>query len=230
MSQATTVARLAVREMWVTFRLFVVLAAYLTAGAVVAFLPAPATDTVGRLAIGFGVATIVAAAVAAWSVAAERRSGRTAWLVTRSVARGTYLVGWFAGLVIVAGLGILAGGVLGWLALQSVAVGIRIGDFGLALAAVLAAASTGIALGLAAGSLLRAAVAVGAVAVVGGLVALGATGGGLVLPPSQALFVLPTIVGADPVAGGALRAIGAGLAVTGALLILARLALEHAEL
>jgi hypothetical protein len=66
-SQAGAVAWLALRELWMSFRPLVVLVVTVGAGAVVVLLPASPAVTVGRLAVGLGLATVVTAA-AAWSV------------------------------------------------------------------------------------------------------------------------------------------------------------------
>ena len=89
MSQAATVTRLALREMWITFRLLLALVAFIGAGAIVALLPAAPSVALERLALGFGIATAVTSGIAAWSVADERSSGRAGWLVARSVTRAT---------------------------------------------------------------------------------------------------------------------------------------------
>ena len=229
MSQAGTVTRLAVRELWVTFRLFVVLAAFVGAGAFVAVLPAGPTTTLSRLSAAFAVAAVVAGGTAAWSVALDRVAGRAGWLVTRSVARGTYLAGWFVALSAVAVAGILAGGMLGWIALSSVSIGVRPGDYLAGLGAVTAASTTGIGLGLLVGLLLRASFAVAAVVLIAAAVVVATVLVGPI-PPVSAFLVLPTVAGADPVLGAALRASGAALALTGGILVLARAALGRAEL
>ncbi|HET8776395.1 MAG TPA: hypothetical protein VFN76_01930, partial [Candidatus Limnocylindria bacterium] len=92
-------ARLAWRELWITFRMLIVLAAFVAVGALVVLVPASPAEMLERAAIGLGVATVVASAITAWSVANERVSGRTGWLVTRSVSRATYVLGWFGALV-----------------------------------------------------------------------------------------------------------------------------------
>ncbi len=136
MSQAATVTRLALREMWITFRLLFVLAAFIGAGAVVALLPAMPSVALERLALGFGIATAVTSAVAAWSVADERTSGRAGWLVARSVSRATYLRGWFVAFAAVALVGIGAGAILGWLAAASLFPSLDMPGFIVAIAAV----------------------------------------------------------------------------------------------
>ena len=52
MSQTGVVTRLALRELWISFRLLALLAVYVGAGAFVALLPAPMATVLVRLAIG----------------------------------------------------------------------------------------------------------------------------------------------------------------------------------
>lgn len=232
MSQSTVVARLAVRELWITFRLLAMLAGFVCVGALVALLPAPLPTVMQRLAIGIGAATVLAGALAAWSFADERARGRAAWLVTRSVSRGTLLAGWFVASAGLALAGTAAAGLLGWLTASVVSIGPDAGAFGAALVGVAATLLVAIALGLLFGTLLRGPVAFGATVIVGA--ALGALAwlvpGAGELVPGAAMVDLATLrdgVGA-PVAG--LRAAGAALVATALLLAVARLVLERAEL
>ena len=232
MSQAGTVAWLALRELWVSFRLLVVLIAHVMAGAVVGLLPAFARDTVARLALGLGVATLVTAAVAAWSLADERLAGRVGWLITRSVSRGTYLAGWFVALALVATLGVIAAGLLGWLAIGSATLG---GDrlaMPATLVAVAATTAAAAALGLLCGSVLRpraaVLVAVATCAAVWAAAWLASETSPLV--PGGAHLLLARLVDADAVVTDALRAAGIGLALSSALLIAARAALDRSDL
>lgn len=232
MSQAGTVAWLAVRELWMSFRLLVVLAFHVGAGAVVGLLPAPAHVTLERLAIGLGLATVVTAMVASWSMAVERLSGRAGWLATRSVSRGTYLAGWFAALALVAVAGVAAAGVLGWMAIGSVPLG---GDplaFGVTMLAVAATTAGAAALGLVLGSLLPARGAVAAT-----LTACAAAGAVAWLVaayapwvPGGAYLLLARLSDAQPVLPDAVRAAGIGLALSSALLVAAHVALERTDL
>ena len=122
-----------------TFRLLLVLIVSVGAGAVIGLLPARLPETMTRLAAGLGLAIAVAAAVAAWSLAEERVSGRAGWLVTRSVARSTYLAGWYFALVLVPAIGLAVGALLGWLAIPGGAATVPPGEY---LAVILAVATT----------------------------------------------------------------------------------------
>jgi hypothetical protein len=231
-SQAATVTRLALREMWITFRLLLALVAFIGAGAVVALLPAAPSVALERLAIGFGVATAVTSGIAAWSVADERSSGRAGWLVARSVTRATYLRGWFAALTGVALVGIGAGALLGWMAASNLLASLDMAGFVLAVAAVSGTVAAAIALGIAAGSLVAP-----RPAAAGALLVCGVVGAiSVLLPgwsdvgPGAAYLALARVAGPDPVLGPALRATGIGLMLAAILLIAARMAMERAEL
>jgi hypothetical protein len=232
MSQAATVTRLALREMWITFRLLLVLVAFIGAGAVVALLPPARAVALERLALGFGIATAVTSAISAWSVADERSSGRAGWLVARSVTRATYLRGWFAALAGVALVGIGAGALLGWMAASNVLASLDLAGYILAVAAVSGTVMAAIALGIAAGSLaaprVAAAVAVLVCGVVGAISVL--LPGWSDVGPGAAYLALARAAGPDPVLALALKATGIGLMLAAILLIAARMAMERAEL
>lgn len=231
MSQAATVTRLALRELWITFRLLVLLAAFVSGGAVVALLPAPPSVSAERLAFGFAGATVLTAAIAAWSVAAERTAGRTGWLVGRSVARGTYLVGWFTATAAVAWVGLAAGATLGWLAL-SPGVSLDAAGFALVTFAIGMAVGAASALGLLGGALLPVVPAALVAAVACGILAVSA----IVLPipdglhPAGGLGLLHRLGLPGSTDADGLRAAGIGLSLMAVLLAGARLALERAEL
>ncbi len=231
MNQAVTVARLATRELFMTFRLLLVLLVAAGAGAVAGLLPAP-PGVLTRLAAGFGLAIVVAAAVAAWSFAEERFAGRTGWLITRSVARATYLFGWYGALLLVAVGGLAAGALLGWLSIPPGSVVIDGTEYVAAIVGVAATCGLALAVGLLAGALLRprgamlATIALCAVATI--LVIL--------LPslavwlPGGALVALADADGAETVVDMALRAAGIGLVLAAAVLVVCRVALERTDL
>lgn len=232
MTQTGVVARLALRELWISFRLLLVLVAFTGAGAAVALLPAPLPTTMGRLALGLGMATLVASAVAAWSMADERRTGRAGWLISRSVPRRTFLTGWFAALAGVAGLAVTGAAALGWLAAVSVSVRLEpIGYAGLAVG-IGATTMAAIALGLLAGALLpgrgAATLAMLACLLAGAaawLLPIDAT-----LVPGGAYAALAALLEPGSSLAPGLRAAGVGLGATAILLVAARAAVEGAEL
>lgn len=232
MTQAGVVARLALRELWMSFRLFAIVAAFVAAGAFVALAPVPLPATVGRLSAGLGAATLVAAAAAAWSMADERRTGRAGWLVTRSLPRATLLVGWFVAIAGVALSGLAAAGVLGWLAASSVTLRLEPAGFVATVAAVGAAVLAATGAGLLAGTLLPAPLAalaaVGLGVAVAALAWLGPFEPSLV--PGGAYVQLAALRESGGSAAPGLRAAGVGLATAAIALGLARAAMERAEL
>jgi hypothetical protein len=231
-SQAGTVAWLALRELWMSFRLLMVLVVNVGAGALVGLLPAAPATTLARLAIGLGLATAVTSAVAAWSLADERLAGRAGWLVTRSVPRGTYLAGWFAALALVAAVGVAAAGILGWLAIGGATLDGDAAGFAATVAAVAATTAAAVSLGLLSGSLLRAPGAILAAVVACAVLAAVAWLASSPAPwlPGGAHLMLARLAGPEAVLPDALRAAGIGLALTSALLVAARAALERADL
>lgn len=232
MTQAGVVVRLAVRELWISFRLFAIVAAFTAAGTVVALVPAPLPVTLGRLAAGLGGASLVAAGVAAWSMAEERRAGRAGWLVSRSLPRATLLLGWFVAIVAVSLAALVGAVLLGWLAATNVALRLDPAGYVALAAGIAAAVALAAAVGLLAGTLLpprpagivAVAVCLG-VAAVAALVPFDPT-----LVPGGAYAALAALVEPGASAGPGLRAAGVGLAATAVVLVVARAAIERAEL
>lgn len=233
MSQVGVVSRLAVRELWMSFRLLVVLIVTVLAGAVVALVPAPLPVAMERLAAGLAVAAVVGAIVAAWSLATERRRGRTGWLVARAVPRASYLSGWFAALGAVVLVGHVIASSLGWLAAVNVAVGLDPAAFGALAAATLAGSVAALSLGTLAGVLWPRVVAAALVVAVGAGLAAAFFSGVVpaeTLPIAGAFVALAGYGEGQTGFGPALVAGGIALVTAGALLALARIALERVEL
>ena len=232
MSRASVVIRLAIRELWITFRLLGLLVAFIAVGAAVALLPAPLTATMQRLAAGLAAATLIAGALAAWSLADERTSGRAGWLVTRSVPRTTLLGGWFIAFAAATLTGVAAAAILGWLAASGVALRLDPAGFSLLAAAVGATAVAVVALGMLLGILLpprpAAFVALVVGAAVGAVAWLGPDLAGMV--PGAAFLALARLNESVTPLGAALRGAGSALLTTALMLLLARVALGRAEL
>lgn len=232
MSQAGAVTRLAVRELWITFRLLVMLVAFVGAGATVALLPAPLDVTMGRLAAGLSAATLLAAAVAAWSIADERVRGRAGWLVSRSVSRGTYLRGWFVAMTEITLAGVIGAAGLGWLAATGVALRLEPQGYVALAIATATTALAAVALGLVLGVLLRPRLAAITAVVTSAVVGLAAwlLPGADALLPGGALVALAGLSEGAVAQGPAWRMAGTALLVAGVLLVLGRVALDRAEL
>jgi len=230
-SHGTAVARLATRELWMTFRLLLMLIFAVGAGVVVSVLPAPLPEAMTRLALGLGLAVAVAAAVAAWSIAEGRQAGHAGWLVTRSVARSTYLFGWYVALLAGAVIGLAAGALLGWLAIPAPSAAIDAVEYASVMAAVAATLAAASAAGLLAGTLLRPRAALLLI-----VVACGAAAAAVIVLadvawlPGGALALLPAAAQSVPVIDDALRAAGLGLALAAVLLVASRVAFELADL
>jgi hypothetical protein len=232
MSQAAVVTWLAVRELWITFRLMILLLAIVAVGAVVALAPAPLPVTMQRLAIGLGAATLVVAALAAWSVAEDRQQGRAGWLVTRSVPRGTLLGGWFVALCGVVVAGMIATGVLGWLAASGVSLRLDLGAYAARIGAVAAAAVAAVSVGVLAGTLARprlAALLALLAAATAGLVAWLAPIPSAPLP-GAAFVELASLVEGTTSEAAAWKSAGVALLTAAVVLGIARQALERADL
>jgi hypothetical protein len=230
-TQTGVVVRLAVRELWISFRLFAVVAVFVVAGAFVALVPAPLPSTMERLAAGLAAGTLAAAAVAAWSMGEERRAGRAGWLVSRSLPRGALLTGWFLALSGVSFVALAAAGVLGWLAAVSVTLRLEPWGFAALLSGVAATTLLGIALGLLMGTLLPArAAALVAVALLAlaGWIAWLVPIDPAVLPGGAHVALAELTEGTAE--GRGLRAAGAALAAAAVVLVAARAAIERAEL
>lgn len=228
MSQAGVVTGLALRELWITFRLLVALAGFVVAGATVALLPAPAPLAFERLAIGLGAATALASGVAAWSFAEERRSGRVGWLVTRSVSRTTCLTAWFAATLGIVIAGLAAAATLGWISVVALP-GLDLTGYAVAIVAVGADAAAALAFALLAGAMARPVVA--ALASVAACWCAVAAALLVPLPPTVVAHpLLPRFGSATDVVHDGMAAAGVGLTLTAFLLVLARLALARAEL
>lgn len=228
MSQTGVVTRLALREMWISFRLLLLLAAYIGAGAAVALLPAPPSAVLVRLAIAVGGAMVAGAAIAGWSLSRERALGRAAWLATRSIPRGTILAGWFIALALISILGIIAVGLLGWLAASAPSGRMDPLAFGVTFVAIGCGAIGLLALGLLFGTLLRptAAALVAAIACAA-LVGAPWLAAPRIVIPIEALAELPRL--ASPVSV-AIQGAGAGLALAAFMLLAARVAIDRADL
>lgn len=226
------VAWLAVRELWYSFRLLLVIVAFVGAGALAALVPGSPADMLDRLAAALAVAGAIAATAAAGALAGERRRGSAAWLVTRAVPRHALLAGWFLALVAPLALGLAASGMLGWLAVAGRETAPALNAYLLALVAAGAAALAGQAFGALVAAWLspmRAAaaalVACAAVAAVALLVPVAAP-----YLPAAGLLAVAALPEASRPVGDALRATGISLAFTAGLLALARIAWERTDL
>lgn len=232
MSQTGTMAWLAIRELWISFRLIALLVAFVGAGAAVALLPATLPALLGRLAVGVGAATLLAAAVAAWSIAVDRVGGRAGWLVGRSVPRETLVTSWFMTITGVALLGMATATVLGWLAATAVSPGLDLVGFAATAAGIGTGVGAAVALGLVAGVLLPPRAAGVTAIVLAAAVGLAAwlVPGARPLLPGAAIPLLADLQPRMPGTATSLASAGVGLLVAAMLILLARLLLRRSDL
>jgi hypothetical protein len=231
-SLVPAVTWLAVRELWISFRLVGVIALFLLAGAFVALLPGLGQrQPAGWYAIALGLASTGAGALTAGVLSSERRRGTAAWLASRAVPRATLLAGWFIAVLGAGVAGLVPGAVLAWLTILPAAPALDPVSFAIAMLAVGSGALAALALGLLVGALLpprRAALLtlVLCAAVAAGALALPSVRG---FTPASVYFLLADVPTGWPV-GRAVQAIGIGLASAALLLSVAGLALERADL
>jgi hypothetical protein len=230
---AFTLTRMAVRELWISFRLLLLLALPVIAGLVALLLSPDPDRTQLALAWGMGVVAVLASGLAAAAWAMERRRGTAGWLSMRAVPRASILIAWFVGLAVPMLVGIAAGSLLVWLGTGTQpSPPLDTPAYATIVGAAAAAALEALAIGLLFGSLLPPIVAA-VFAVLGSAALLGA---GLFIvtePPliptagigllAQAMDLL------RPMADG-LQALGLGLTLTGLVLGVALLVFDRVDL
>ena len=239
MTRLGTLTGMALREMWISFRLMPVIGLPMIGGMAVIALP---PDVAGVTAIGgagfwyaivAGAAISVASAIAAGTIAQERQRGTVAWMAVRAVPRSSVLFSWFLAFAILLVVGLALGSFGAWLA----AIGRAETSpdplpFAAAVAAAASTALAGVAAGLLIGTTLPTlpatllALAVSAPLVVAAFVApLSA------LPlPIGGLGLLTHLDSAARPVAGALQSAGAALTAAAALLVLAGVGLERSDL
>jgi hypothetical protein len=233
-----TLAGLALRELWISFRLLALLAAFLLAVLPVALVPyvapqlaATPFERLGWYAEALAIAVALSAAIAAFTLSGELRRGTFAWLAFR-VPRSGLLLAWF-----MAFAGLLALGLAVSASVAGISLGVAIGSEG---AGLFAAASGGVAaagmaaLGLAllTATFLRPLVAAAVAGLlVGGALLAGALGplGWAPLPTAGLALLARTTIAARPYAD-ALSSSGIALLVAAAALLLAAARLERTDL
>jgi len=239
MTRVPALVGLALRELWITFRLIPMIVLPVLAGLVEAVVPPELSGLSAVGGAGFWFATslvmavAVVAALGAWSLASERSSGTAAWVVVRAVPRSTILVSWFVALAILLAVGIGLGGIGAWLTvLERAETTPDAIPFTAAVGASLATALAAAALGLLVGSILgRRSSALASLIVVGGVLGL-AVGGPLATPPlpTAGLGVLGDLDHVARPVSDAVRSAGSALAAAAALLVLAAALMERRDL
>jgi hypothetical protein len=242
-SRLLTVTGLALRELWISFRLLAVVGAFLLAALPTALLPHAPVDLAATegsplawFALGLAATLALAGGLAGATMAAERRRGSVGWLTTRAVPRPVVLLAWFLAFTLLLVIGLVPSAGLAWLSLGEATQDLGgAGSFVAPIASAWAAGMAGVAVGLLLGSLLP--------PVPAGLLAL-VRAGGLLLPATSGLvaeLAVPPAPGAGlAVLGGlydaarpvadSLRAGGVSLVVAAAALVLGAAALARADL
>lgn len=239
MRRLGTLTRMALHELWISFRLIPTVGIPGVGGMLVSAVP---PEFAGETAVGgsafwfaaaAAVAICVASALAALTMANERRRGTVAWMASRAVPRPSVLFSWFLGFAVLLLLGLALGSIGAWLA----AIGRAEATpdpipFAAAVGATVATALAAVAVGLVLGVILPTLPAT--------LVAVAVTATLVAVPFLAPLSAIPLPLGgigllthldavARPVAG-ALQSAGAALAAAAALLVVAAASLERSDL
>ena len=239
MSRMRTLSWMAIREMWISFRLIAVLGLPLLGGLLAIVVPpdlAGVTAVGGAgfwYAVGASVAIAAAAGLAAGTMANERRRGTVAWMAVRAVPRASVFMSWFVAFGLLLGIGIVLGSIGAWLAALSHAEGTPdVVPYAAAVGATIGMGLLAVAVGLLAGTFLPArpatalAIGVGAVTLA---VAVALAPGGLPSPTGGIGLLSHLDSAARPLAD-ALRSAGVALAATAILLAVGARGLERTDL
>jgi ABC-type transport system involved in multi-copper enzyme maturation permease subunit len=230
---------MALHELWISFRLIPLMGLPVVGGMLVSAVPpqfAGETAVGGAsswYAVAAGLVFCLASALAALTMAHERRRGTVAWMAVRAVPRSSVLFSWFLAFAILLIVGLAFGSVGAWLA----AIGRAETSpdplpFAAAVAAAAGTALAGVAAGLLIGTTLPTLPAT--------LLAVGVSAPLVIAAFVAPLSALPLPIGGlgllthldsavRPVAGG-LQSTGAALAAAAVLLVLAGVGLERSDL
>lgn len=240
MRRFATLVGLALRELWLSYRLLAMLGALVVAALPVALLPQLPTLTLAGatldrpawFAAGLAAALALVAAVAAGTISGELRRGTLAWLAVRAVPRPTVLLAWFGAFALVLALGLAASAALAASSLGDALDGSRPGAFMAVSGAVAAAGLAATASGLLIGTLLRpvAALLVTLIIVGGVLLATVFVPPAWSPQPATGLAILARFGDATRPIADALRSSGIALAVAAGLLLVGAARLERVDL
>jgi hypothetical protein len=239
MRRLRTLTRMALHELWISFRLIPLLGLPIAGGMLVSAVP---PELAGETAVGgagfwfaiaAGIAICVTSGLAALTMAYERRRGTVAWMAVRAVPRFAVLFSWFLAFALLVMIGIALGSVGAWLAAINRAEAPPDAiPFAAAAGATAGTALVGVAIGLLFGTLLPTwSAALLAVAVSGGLVAVGITAPLSMVPwPLGGLGLLTHLESVIRPVASSLQSAGAALAAAAGLLVLAGAGLERSDL
>jgi hypothetical protein len=239
MRRLRTLTRMALHELWISFRLVPLVGIPVIGGMLVSAIP---PEFAGETAVGgagfwyavaAGITTCIASGLAALTMAHERRRGTIAWMAARAVPRASVLFSWFLGFAILLVVGLAVGSVGAWLA--AIARAETPPDaipFSAAVGATAATAMAGVAAGLLIGTTFRTLPAtLLALAVSGPLVAWTFLVPLNAIPlPLGGLALLAHLDSAARPVAGSLQSAGAALGAAAVLLVLAAAGLERSDL
>lgn len=239
MNRMRTLTRMALHEMWISFRMMLLVAIPLIGGIGVIALPPELSGVtaVGGAGFWFAVAACgaiaISSGIAALTMAHERSRGTVAWMAVRAVPRSAVLLSWFIAFGILLAGGIILGSIGAWLtAIDRAETPPDPLPFAAAVAASASAGLACVAGGLLLGTVMRARRAMLlalALAVPILVLAILTPGAGLPLP-TGGIGLLAHLDGASRPLAASLQAGGSALAVTAVLLVLASAGLERANL
>ncbi len=226
-----TLVRLAVRELWISFRLLAVFGSLLLCGMAAALLPAiSGWSPQAAYAIGLAAASIVGAAVAALALAGARGEGSFAWLAVRAVPRSEVLFAWLLALWLVVAAGLVVSTAVAWLIIAEQPAGAG-SAFLLGTLAAAAAMLLALSVGVLAGAILPAPLAVSLAALVSASLAIaGLMAWPLPLLPSAGFGLLLRLAEQPDSLRVALQATGFALVLSGMLIAAGNAVLGRADL
>jgi len=239
MSRVPALTRMALRELFISYRMVPTIGLPIAAGVAASLVPAEyaglgAIAGAGHVfALGLAVGVPLIGAIAAATLASERRRGTLAWLAVRAVPRSAVVTAWLAafGFLLIVGIGF--GAVATWLAaLERAETPLDPGPFIVAAAAALCVAFAVVAAGLALGSVFTP----WRGALLAALLGWAIFGVAVLVPGADALafargwVVLNQLDAVVRPIGDAVWSAGLSLALGGVLLALASAATERADL
>jgi len=239
MRRLRILTRMALHEMWISFRLILVIGLPVLGGMMVIVVPpelAGATAVGGAgfwYAVAACAAICIASGLAAGTLAHERQRGTVAWMAVRAVPRSAVLLSWFVAFGFLLASGIALGSIGAWLAAIARADSPPdLAPFAASIGATAGAALASVAGGLLLGTFLRTGPAAAlAVALSAAILAAAIAWplGGVPLPTGGIALLAHLDAATRPVGDG-LQSAGAALAAAALLLVLGGAGLERSDL
>jgi hypothetical protein len=239
MKRLRILTAVALHEMWISFRLILVIGLPVLGGMMVIVLPPELAGATAVGGAGFwyavaACATIcIASGLAAGTLAHERRRGTVAWMAVRAVPRSAVMLSWFLAFGLLLTAGIALGSIGAWLAAIAHADSPPdFGPFAASIVATAAAALASVAAGLLLGAFLRTVPATVLAVVLSAAILAAAIAWplGAVPLPTGGIGLLAHLNAAARPIGDALQSAGTALAAAALLLVLAGAGLERSDL